>query len=106
MQTGELDQQVEFFSPSYENEGGELIQNWASQGLSWAKVKSQRGNEAFEAARTNARDVLRVKVRFRADVETDWQLQYGGQRYNITAVDRTQRRAGELWLTAEGVSVQ
>src|SRR5690606_31428090 len=99
MQIGKLDQQVTLMKPSSaKNDFGEVIETFISAGTEWAEVISQRGSEAFEAARTNARETIRVKIRWRADVETTWKVEWQGQSYNIKPIDRSQRREGVLWF--------
>jgi len=107
MQAGKQDQLVYFESPTPTNTEGEAGTTWVdASGNSprtpdYALVITERGNEAFEAARLNSVRSIRCMVRYRADVETEWRVEWEGDKYNITAVDRSNRRAGELWITAE-----
>ena len=103
MRVGELDQIVELQEPVEANNGGEITLTYNPVESVAALVMSQRGSEAFESARTNARETIRVKLRYRDDVLTTWRLAWMGQNYNIKVVDRSNRRKGELWLTAEVV---
>jgi len=107
MEAGKNDQLVYFESPVDTNVEGENIQTFSDvSGTSprtpdYAVVKTQRGSEAFDAARTESIETIRLMVRYRTDVVTSWRVEWEGQKYNITAVDRSGRRAGELWMTAE-----
>ena len=103
MRAGDLDQRITLQSVSEENDSGSLIQTYNDMASVWAKVISQRGSEAFEAARTNARETIRVGMRYRSDVTDKWRLKWLGQAYNIVAVDRSMARSGELWVTAQAV---
>jgi len=103
MRAGELDQRITLQSLSEQNDSGSLTQIYTDAATVWAKVISQRGSEAFEAARTNARETIRVGMRYRSDVTDMWRLLWLGQVYNIVAVDRSMARAGELWVTAQTV---
>lgn len=105
MQTGNLDQQIILQQPTITNDGGEVVQSWANIATVFAYITSPRGNEAFQASRVNAAETLRIKIRFRADVATNWRLSWGGVFYYVQAVDRTQRRDGYLWLTAQAKGV-
>jgi SPP1 family predicted phage head-tail adaptor len=69
----------------------------------FATVISQKGREAFEAARTNARVMIRVGIHYRDDVQNTWRFTWAGNTYNIIDTDRSQRRDGMLWFTAESV---
>ena len=103
IQSGELDQRIILQSPTQTNQHGAVTKAWVTVASVWAKVISQRGDEAFQAARDNASETLRILVRYRDDVQTSWRLQWYGQDYNISSVDRSQRRDGKLWLTAKVV---
>lgn len=100
---GKLDQQIKLQSLAEVNQGGQLVQSYDDVADVWGHVISQRGNEAFESARVNARETIRVKIRFRDDVLTKWRVGWSGQFYNIKHIDRSQRRDGWLWFTAEVV---
>lgn len=101
MRIGELDQEITLYSLAETNDEGSLDQSLSEVVLVWGKVISQRGSEAFESARINARETIRVQLHYRDDITTKWRLEWMGQKYRIIVVDRSQHRQGELWLTAE-----
>lgn len=102
-QTGKLDQRVTLQSLAETNNSGQLQQVYSDVATVWAEVIARKADEAFEAARTNARRTIRVRIRYRADVTTKWRLVWQGQAYNIIDPDRSARRDGSLWLTCEAV---
>ena len=97
---GELDQRISVEDRSEINDGGTLKVSHNPVGRIWAKVISQKGSEAFESARVNAKEVIRVKVRYRKDITTSCRCEWMGNFYEISAVDHSQRRGGWLWFTA------
>lgn len=107
MRTGSIDQLVYFESPNETNSSGENTITWSDvSGTSpatpdYAMIFSAKGNEALESAKTNSREVLRVKLRYRSDVLTSWRMKWFDQYYEIKHVDRSLHRKGELWLTVE-----
>lgn len=103
MDIGELDQQVTLQKLTETNTSGELVGVWTNVAKVWAKVISQKGGEAFEAARLNATDTIRVCMRYRTDITPAFRLTWGTQTYSITNVDRSARRQGEIWVTAQAV---
>ena len=105
MRAGKLDQRIILQSLTETSEQGSLIPTYTTEDTVWAEVITERGTEAFQAARINARATIRVRIRYREDVTTKWRIDWEGQKYNITAVDRSMRRKGELWFTAECVGV-
>lgn len=103
MRVGKLDQRIGLYSLSESNVSGELTQVYALVATVFGQVISQRGNEAFEVARTNARETIRVCIHYRTDVTNKWQITWEGQTYNVINTDRSNRRDGELWITAQVV---
>lgn len=99
MRIGRLDQRVTLLElVEGVDEFGAPIEEWVEQGTVSADVIAQRGDESFEAARTEATRLIKVLMRFRDDVTTTWRLQWRGEAYDIVDVDRAERRKGELWL--------
>ena len=101
MRAGDLQEQVILKQPTETNSFGSLTTTYAVVATVFAHVLTQRGDEAFEAARVNAKETIRIKMRYRADVTTKWRVEWRAQNYNITAVDRSMQRDGELWVTAQ-----
>lgn len=106
MRTGDLDQRIRLLAPDNINNNGSLTVAYVEVAEVWGAVSAPRGNEAFEAGRTNARETIRLKLRWRNDVKSDWAIEWFGQRYNVTHVDRSLRRHGELWLNCEIVGAK
>lgn len=103
MQTGKLDQRVTLYSRTVENESGEVVESYTLVATVWASVKpkSFKNAEIFEGAQAEAKESILILVRWRDDVTTEWRMVWRDQTYNITQVDRSQRRKGELYLTAD-----
>ena len=101
LSTGKMDARVELQSKTQVNELGQMVTTWNDEGAVWARVVSQKGSEAFESARENARETIRVGLRYRDDINTGWRLIYMDEAYSINYVDRSNRRQGEIWVTAE-----
>jgi SPP1 family predicted phage head-tail adaptor len=106
MEAGKLSHRIEFLSPTYGNNFGEVTPSFSSAGSVWAFVKVEQGREALESARLNASQQVRVCVRYRSDVGTDWRFIWEGKTFGIVAVDPSLRREkGELWITGKAVGV-
>lgn len=65
----------------------------------WAQVEYPQGNEATDAAQLQTVQQVRLRIRYRADVETTWRVLLDGKTYQLTAVAEIPRRVG-LLLTA------
>ena len=107
MDIGKQDQPIFVEFPTDANVDGEVITTFTdASGVSpvtpdFAHVISQKGNEAFESARTNATRFIRVRVRYRDDIKNTWRIKWNDEFYNITELDRSLQRKGWLWFTAE-----
>lgn len=107
MRGGDLDQKITLYSYNKATVAGDVKETYTAITPNvWGEVLTPRGSESFAASRVQARETIRVKLRYRADVITKWRLGWNGQIYNISAVDRSQRRKGELWVTAEVIGAQ
>lgn len=99
--SGNLDQRVIIQNASVNNDAGAIDNTYVDLETVWAEVISQRGSEAFKAARAQAKELIRVRIRYRDDITVKQRAIWMGQNYNILHVDRSQRRDGYLWFTAE-----
>jgi len=101
MRIGGLDQRVTLYSVTQaRDEAGGLVDTPAPLPPVWAGVIPQKGDESFKAAQQQAARTIKLKLRYRADVETSWLVEWSGDLYDIVDVDRARRRNGELWLMA------
>jgi SPP1 family predicted phage head-tail adaptor len=102
MQSGKLDQRITIQSlTETQNSLGETVNSYSTVATVWGRVVTERGTEAFESARVNARETVRVEIRYRSDVTDKHRIQWNGYNYNIVYTDRTKRREGDMWLTCE-----
>lgn len=112
MKAGLNDQLVYFEYPETVNNAGDVSTTWhdasgnSPRAPDYAQVLTQKGNEAFEAARVQSKSTIRCMVRFRSDVKTTWRVEWESEKYNIVEIDRSKRRDGELWFTAEILEAQ
>jgi len=103
MRIGKLDQEIQLFSIVTTNDLGDTIETPTLEDTVFAHVMSSTGKEAIEAARNNQREVIRVLIRYRTDIQSTWQIVWEGQTYNITGIDRKNRRQDQIWLNCEVV---
>ena len=109
MQIGKLDQQITFQTLVETNVSGGITKSWASTSppdTVWAHVISERGSESFQSSRIDASETIRILVHYRADVTDKWRLLWNGNYYYIKYIDRSQRRDGELWMTAVAKGIE
>lgn len=106
MESGKKDEPIYWEAPTTENDGGVVVTTWAdAYGFSppesdWAEIISQKGKEAFEAGRTQTTRLVRICVGFRESIVATWRFKWMDEYYEIIDIDRSQRRYGDLWITA------
>lgn len=101
MKAGDLTERVILLAPQEQNDFGAVAITYNTAATVWGYVIPERGQEAFLAGRTQAGAQIRVQIRYRDDVDVTWRLKWGGQEYNILYVDRSARKDGGLWITAQ-----
>lgn len=107
MQTGKLDQRLTLQQETVStNDFGEVVKGYSDIATVWAHVISRRGQESFDASRNFSTRIIKVKIRYRDDIETTGRVSWNGDFYNIVDVDRSLRRDGELWLMCESVEAE
>jgi SPP1 family predicted phage head-tail adaptor len=65
----------------------------------WGQQKPGIGTEATLGEQLTAQQVVTWQIRYRRDVDKDWQFTCEGRTYQITAVAEIGRRAGLLLTT-------
>lgn len=101
MRIGPMDQRVALYSVAQAaDEAGGIVDTATLVATVWAQVVPQKGEESFKAAQVKASRTIKIRLRHRADVETTWQAEWNGDRYDIVDVDRAAARDGVLWLMA------
>lgn len=101
MQSGDLDQRIALQSLTETNIDGSLQPSFSTFATVWAFVKHNSGTAIFQSAQVQSWELVKICIRYRADVTTKTRIVWEGQNYNVLSVDRSKRRDGELWITAQ-----
>lgn len=100
-----LNQKIALSYKTTTNDHGAVVNSWVDAGYEWAEIITPHGSEAIVAAKQEAKEAIRVRIRYRADVGTQWRIQWNGAFYYVDSVDRSMNREGELWFTAVSTGV-
>mgnify|MGYP000883703817 CR=1 FL=1 len=72
------------------NEWNEVIEEWkplpGAENI-WAYVRHASGQEYFSAAQVQAKVEMIFEINWRDDIEPNMEIEYKGERYNITRID-------------------
>jgi SPP1 family predicted phage head-tail adaptor len=101
MNAGELDQSIAVEHVTEPSIQGSLTPVWKAAKCFWAKVMTDKGQEAITSAKMNYKPTIRVKVRYTDDICVKDRITWQGEKYYVKTIDRSLKRKGELWLTAQ-----
>lgn len=103
MQAGQLDRRITLQTLDLTQDvTGQPIEGWSTLDTIWARVRSQRGAERFDAQQVVGRAVTTFLIRHRTDIEVDtMRIQYDSRDWDITDVRELGRKEGiEIDATA------
>lgn len=104
MEAGKLEHLIDIAAKVSTDTGGDVIVTYTPLGSIWCNIISQKGYQAFESAKVNARQLIRVQMRYRTDLNAGDRITWNGYVYSIIApIDRSEQRKGFLWVTAQAV---
>lgn len=87
MNIGQLDQRVTLQSRSVATDGmGQDTITWVDVATVWAQCQALRGREFFAAAQVQQEQTVKVRIRFRDDVNQTMRLMWQGRAHDITGV--------------------
>lgn len=86
---GQMRHRVQFLKPVYtSNAYGEREKTYAAQAETWASIeyRSQGSSEEVDAQRIASRVDCRVTIRFNSEINAEWRMVYGNQKFNVRTV--------------------
>lgn len=104
LSAGRLNKQVVIQSRSLAaDEVGQNTITWVDVATVWAEVTALRGREFFAAAQTQQENSIKVRIRYRADVDQTCRLMYQGKPHDITGVTPIERDSMLELVCLQGV---
>jgi len=73
---------LEYQSKVPDGANGSIV-TWVVAATIWAIVDEFQSEEMVIAMQSTPKTVLKVKIRYRADLKSDWRVSYKGNYYNI-----------------------
>jgi SPP1 family predicted phage head-tail adaptor len=87
MNAGELNRRISILNQTnLPNSYGEVENTWNTLAITWAKVRTLQGRELFQAGQVHADVTVKVTIRYRDDVQTNMQIQYGNRTFRIVYI--------------------
>jgi len=81
---------------------GAVVTSWVEVAQVWARIVTQKGDEALRAAATDARSTVRVQMRYRHDLTPQMRMAWNGREYDVRDIDDSLKHRGEIWVTLVG----
>lgn len=104
MQAGELRHRVTIQElVDGQDPSGQPIQTWQDVATVWAAVEPLRGREFWDAQQVAAEETVRIRIRYRAGIETAMRAVWNGVPYALQAVTDVDGRHRELELIGRRV---
>lgn len=99
MQAGTLDQQVTIQIATHtRGTSGEQKQTWQTWRTVWANVQTSSGSENFYSPQLTAETTHKLKLRYLTGLKPTMRALWRGRILDITFVDESRQRQGELYL--------
>lgn len=105
MRAGRLRHRIVLQSPTRTRDStGGFTTTWTNEATVWAAIEPLSGREFFEIKQIQAETSVRVIIRHRDGITTDWRISHGGKFYDITGVINESERDRMITLfCSEGV---
>ena len=95
MKAGKLDRKIKIESRvETQNDYGEAVISYVLLAEVWAEVLPLSGREFFTAAQTVPEVQLKIRIRYRTDVNETCRIVYNNVNYDIAYISEIKRREG------------
>jgi len=99
MRSGELDQRIIIqISTHSRGASGEQIETWQNWQTVWANVQTTGGSENFYSPQLVAEATHKIKIRFLHQIKPTMRVIWRGRILNISYIDPSRQRQGEMFL--------
>ena len=87
MQAGRLRHRIELQQAveSRDNTGG-VTRVWSTIVTRWGDIIPLRGQEKFDAAQTESKTTVKIRIRYHSTIDTTWRIKWGDRIYNINGI--------------------
>lgn len=87
MKAGDLDQRITLQSRTVVPDAyGQDTITWTLIATVWAQVQAVRGREFFAAAQVQQEQTVKMRIRYRADLDQTCRIVHDGKNYDITGI--------------------
>ena len=93
--SGMLDQRITLRKPASSTDGfNNPEKTFADVETVWGQVEQGGGREFYAAETPKNEKRIRVKIRWRTDIDTTWRFVWNGRTFRIVDIDEIIRRKG------------
>ena len=102
MRVGTLDQRITIqIATTSRGSSGEQIEAWQTWRTVWANVQTTGGSENFYSPQLVAEATHKIKIRYLALIKSTMRVLWQGRILDITYVDPSRQRRGEMFLLCQ-----
>ncbi|MGR3220867.1 MAG: phage head closure protein, partial [Candidatus Anammoxibacter sp.] len=96
MRAGKLDKRIIFQTKttSRNDYGEEAVTSWSDTFTEWGSVVELKGKETFEASQLVQKADIRLRIRYRTDVDNEMRFVYNSNYYDIYSQAELGRQDG------------
>jgi SPP1 family predicted phage head-tail adaptor len=101
---GNLTERITLQKPTSARGGdGSETLTYAAETTVWAELIKITGREFYAAQKMNAEVTKVFRIRYRSGMDTRWRVEYGNWTMELTFIDDSGRRDGEMILHCKEV---
>lgn len=83
---------------------GGMVKAWGDMAKVWAAIEPLKGREYIEASKIASEVAVRIRIRYRDDIEPNMRVSHNSTTYEIVAVIDVLGRANEMHLMCKVVT--
>jgi SPP1 family predicted phage head-tail adaptor len=101
---GNLTERIILQKPTFGRGGdGSETVTYADEATVWAELMKCTGREFYAAQKINAEVTEVFRIRYRTGMDTRWRIGYGTRTLELTFIDESGKRDGEMILHCKEV---
>lgn len=96
MRAGKLDKRIIFQTKTEDKNtyGEKSVTSWADTFTEWGNILELKGKESFEASQLVQKADIRLKIRYRTNIDEEMRFVYNNNYYDIYSITELGRQDG------------
>ena len=87
IESGRLNKRVDLQQATEDRDAtGGTTRTWTTIVTRWAAIEPAKGREAYIFGQVESRTIIKIRIRYHADIDTTWRIQFGSKIFNIESL--------------------